>query len=263
MYKKQIKINQKFRSSKLQNFLKKVFPKFKGYWLILKNLFKIIPSRLTAIINFQDSEIYIPLNLKDPYQIDIFFRDKCELMEPFIISNLLPQNGIFFDVGANCGWYTRIISKLKKEVTIFAFEPNKKAFIFLQEFCSENIITLPLAVGKDNKSKVSPINPFFRQPSGTYFQKSKNGVNLISIDTFSKKHKLMPDFIKIDVEGLELDVIKGSIETLNFCKYLLVEVNNSESVQGCKYEPNVIYEILKDEGFIFKRNGNKFYLTKK
>ena len=191
-------------------------------------------------------------HLKDPYQLDIFFKNKYELMEPYIVYKLLPTKGIFFDVGANCGWYTRIISNLKSESIIYAFEPNSKAFNFLKEFCSENTLTLPVAVGKDNFNKVLPINPFYRQPSGTYFKNSTKGINLISLDSFCSRHKLMPDLIKVDVEGFELEVLQGSKKILEFCKFLLIEVNNSKSVKGCNYDPNLIFDILKNKGFIFK-----------
>ena len=252
MFQKKIFIKQKFSPTFSQNTLKRITPKFKGYWIFLEFLFKFLPSRLKILLIFPNKKLEIPIDLKDPYQIDIFFKDKYELMEPYIISRLLPDQGIFYDVGANCGWYTRIISKLKKKSIIYAFEPNNKSFNFLKEFCSNNVLTLPIAVGKDSFNKVVPINPFYRQPSGTYFKKAANGINLISLDTFSSKHNIFPNFIKIDVEGFELEVLQGSYETLNFSKFLLIEVNNSKSVKGCDYDPNLIFDILKNKGFIFK-----------
>jgi len=252
MLSKIINLEQRFKPNIPQKFIKILTPKIKGYWFFLTLLFKIFPSKLNALIIFPKNEINLQLDLKDPYQLDIFFKNKYELMEPYIVYKLLPTKGIFFDVGANCGWYTRIISNLKSESIIYAFEPNKKAFNFLKEFCSENTITLPVAVGKDNFNKVIPINPFYRQPSGTYFKNSTKGINLISLDSFCSKHKLTPDFIKVDVEGFELEVLKGASKIIETCKFLLVEVNSKESVEGCKYDPNLIFEIFSEKGFNFK-----------
>ncbi len=252
MLTKFINIKQLFKPNITQKIIKNASPKIKGYWIFFTLIFKIFPNKLEALIIFPKNEIDVEIDLQDPYQLDIFFKNKYELMEPYIIYKLLPRKGIFFDVGANCGWYTRIISKLKKESIIYAFEPNIKAFNFLKEFCSENVMTLPVAVGKDNFNKVMPINPFYRQPSGTYFKKEPKGINLISLDSFCSKHKLIPDIIKIDVEGYEFEVLKGASKVIENCKYLLVEVNNQESVVNCNYDPNLIFEFLYKKGFIFR-----------
>jgi FkbM family methyltransferase len=41
------------------------------------------------------------------------------------------------------------------------------------------------------------------------------------------------NFISIDVQGFELEVLKGATETLKNIDYLIVEVNNSELYEGC------------------------------
>lgn len=252
MFLKKININQIFLPYKFQIILRKIFPKIKGYWLPLSWIFMLVPSKLKAKISFQNIHIEIPLDLSDPYQLDIFCKNKYELMEPFVISKLLPKYGSFFDVGANCGWYTRIVSKLNNEVKIFAFEPNMKAFSYLKEFCSEKILTLPIAVADNSVDKVKSIKPFYRQSSSTYFKKSSKGINSISLDLFSEKNNIVPDLIKIDVEGFELKVLRGADKLLDICNYLLIEVNNSNSVKGCDYDPKILFDILRKKKFYFK-----------
>lgn len=250
-YKKKLKVKQKFKPNKFQNLLKKLFPRFKGYWLPIKYIFSFLPSRLETIIETNNLRLAVPIDLKDPYQIDIFFNDKEELMEPYIISKLLPKNGIFFDVGANCGWYTRIISIWKPESFILAFEPNKSAFKFLSEFCSSNVLTLPLAVGDSSSKKVKVNNPFYRQSSGSSIKDSKTGINIVRLDDIAEKLKLRPNIIKIDVEGYETKVLNGASKLLNIVDYILIEINSLDSVQNCDYDFHIIYELMYKCGFNF------------
>ena len=250
-FRKNILVNQKFKANKFLKIFKRIFPKFKGYWLPLKYLFKIVPSKLEVLVSIENLNFRVPLDLEDSYQLDIYFRNKEELLEPYIISKLLNEKGVFFDVGANCGWYTRIVSILRPQSLIFAFEPNRVPFKFLSQFCSSNILTLPAAVGEASEDKVSINNPFYRQPSGSSIKKSKDGISIISLDKLSKRLNLKPQFVKIDVEGYEMKVLDGAIETLKIVDYVLIEVNDSVTVKNCSYEINSVYEIMKKSGFLF------------
>ena len=61
----------------------------------------------------------------------------------------------------------------------------------------------------------------------------------------------------------ELKVLKGAYRLLDICNYLLIEVNNSNSVKGCEYDPNIIFEILRKKEFYFKYDiSNKNNLIK-
>lgn len=250
-YRRKLKIKQYFKPNKFQNLLKKVFPRFKGYWLPIKYIFSFLPSRLDTKIETKNLKLVVPLDLKDPYQIDIFFNEKHELVEPLIISQLLPENGIYFDVGANCGWFTRIISTCKPDSLILAFEPNKLAFSFLSEFCSSNVLTLPVAVGDSSSKKLEVNNPFYRQPSASSMKESKTGTNSVRLDDIAEKLNLRPNIIKIDVEGFEIKVLNGADKLLNIVDHILIEVNNSDSVRNCNYDLHDIYELMDKKGFNF------------
>ena len=43
-------------------------------------------------------------------------------------------------------------------------------------------------------------------------------IEVTSIDDFCKKHQLKPDFIKLDVEGFEKEVLIGGIRTISSCR---------------------------------------------
>ena len=90
-------------------------PKIRGYWLLVSAATRLLPWRWavgTAHVTLGAHTVSVPIDLRDPYQIDVYAKDKQELCVPAIIAKLIPADGVFLDVGANCGWYSRIISRV-------------------------------------------------------------------------------------------------------------------------------------------------------
>ena len=82
-----------------------------------------------------------------------------------------------------------------------------------------------------------------------------------------------PDLIKLDVQGAELDIIKGATETLKTCKHLILELQVVEYNKGAPLHDEVI-NYLKTIGFVnsfppalplnlIRRSGcpDKFYVS--
>ena len=74
------------------------------------------------------------------------------------------------------------------------------------------------------------------------------------------------NMINIDVLGYELEVFKGSVETLNKIDYVIAEVNRDELYENCA-KVDEIDNFLSDFGFVRKETnwegqtwGDAFYL---
>ena len=68
-----------------------------------------------------------------------------------------------------------------------------------------------------------------------------------------------PDLIKIDVQGSELDILKGATTTLKYCKYLIVELQEIDYNKNAP-KADVVIEYLNSIGYIciapkFSNNG--------
>ena len=68
-----------------------------------------------------------------------------------------------------------------------------------------------------------------------------------------------PDLIKIDVQGAELDILKGATTTLKYCKYLIVELQEIDYNKNAP-KADVVIEYLNSIGYIciapkFSNNG--------
>src|SRR5262249_21772730 len=74
-------------------------------------------------------------------------------------------------------------------------------------------------------------------------------VSLTTLDAYVQAHKLCPDFIKIDIEGTELDALLGSSRTLANLRGLMVEVTRNHAA---------IASLLRERGFrMFSAEGEE------
>ena len=129
------------------------------------------------------------------------------------------------DIGAHIGLVTLPLSQvLSPEGKIYSFEPATINNSILKKHISDNdinnVIIEPYLVGAYDEEDIV----FFELnvPTGMnsvvvikndykYIETKKKQ---ISLDSFCTKHDLLPEIIKIDVEGAEIDVLKGGINII-------------------------------------------------
>ncbi len=178
------------------------------------------------------------------------------------ILKLLPENFNFYDVGANTGYYGIIAGRLFNKSTVYSFEPVKSHLKVLKENISineigDNVKIYDFALGDENsETKIhlagsgSTINASFSdaENSETENIKLKRLDDLIHSDNLKT-----PDFIKIDTEGYELEVLKGANTTLkDTSPILFVEIAYSMKNLGRNYINNKFqetFEYLIDKGY--------------
>jgi FkbM family methyltransferase len=185
--------------------------------------------------------------------------------------NLIPENALVFDIGANLGNRTKVFSKFCSKV--IAVEPQSYCFNILSEVFSQdsNVTLVNFAIGneqskgemyiskehtissmsKDWLRKVSESKRFRDEWHETITVNTKTLDYLIS--TYG-----VPDFIKIDVEGYELNIIKGlnmSVDLLSF-EYTLPEMVDDaiHIIKRLESMSNHIYQLVKGEDHEFYFN---------
>lgn len=145
------------------------------------------------------------------------------------LTELLKPGDVFYDVGANVGFYTLLASRLVgPSGHVYALEPvpeNIRAIEHNLELSqAANVSILPYAV-TDTPGIVAltlSAEPFWTRlstlpppphPAGTI------DVTGVSIDELMAKELIMPpDVIKLDVEGAEKEVLVGMRETMRACR---------------------------------------------
>ena len=122
------------------------------------------------------------------------------------------------DVGAWCGTWAKAMEPYAKR--IIAFEPDSTHFECLERNCTINCVPRKEAVGSENKF-VSLTEDDFTQAKRV---KEKGHVKMVTLDDMDYDNI---DMIKIDVEGYEMEVLKGAQNTLQKVRYLMIELNNN------------------------------------
>ena len=127
------------------------------------------------------------------------------------------------DIGAWCGTWSKLMEPYAKKV--IAFEPDRIHFECLQKNCTINCIPRREAVGNEVKNVSLTKNDFTQQKRVT----GEGDISMVRIDDFDYQDV---DLIKIDVEGYELEVLKGAQNTLQKIEYLMIELNGNTEKYG-------------------------------
>ncbi len=200
---------------------------------------------------------------------------------------------VFYDIGANVGGYSLLAAKLYgKDITVYSFEPAFPNFaqlcrnISLNQ-CQDSMV--PLQIGLSDTTSVTEFNyshldpgsalhalgPPIDQLGKAFTPSMKLPVISYSLDDLLSQFGLpVPNHIKIDVDGVELEILQGAGKLLcdSEVKDLMIEGEDGSEVmeeiedlliiKGFELHEKFKY-ILADESskysrthnFLFRRNS--------
>jgi FkbM family methyltransferase len=177
-------------------------------------------------------------------------------------------NGIFWDIGANIGCYSLYAGK--RGIRTYAFEPQCANYYILNRNILTNslgkkISAFCLALSKEQflgSLYISELVPggalnCFGEPVDQYDScgkhltvQYKQGMIGFSIDDLITQNNLeIPNYVKIDVDGIEKDILLGAKKTLQnpALRSVLVELDESE-----EEESRFVTRYLRDCGLVLK-----------
>jgi len=171
----------------------------------------------------------------------------------------LGDGEVAFDVGANLGWYSVLLSRLSGPgAQIFAFEPDPESYRLLTRNLAANgagnVAAFNVALGET--PGVAELHRYKSSNNGRHTLLSGNtsgGIVRVPVDTlrdFWDRHALGDRpirLLKVDVEGFEYFVLRGAGELLRRCRCLLLEYSpDSLPVAGLKAQQ--ILDLLAASG---------------
>jgi FkbM family methyltransferase len=165
----------------------------------------------------------------------------------------LQNGGIFIDVGANVGGYS--IRACKRGSKVIAVEPDPDNYQILKQNLVLNRCpnTIVLNIASGSKEEVCQLYYGCRRRPSGYSLMKPEGIGDIKCSIEVKPlDAVIPQLIgdewisllKVDVEGLEVEVIIGALNILKRTHYLIVEV-----IPGTKSKMLELLQILKPLGF--------------
>ena len=142
--------------------------------------------------------------------------------EKLLYLNEIVNNNIVLDIGANKGYYTSLFSTLVgRHGEVHSFEPVPESYKELLKLKTgfKNVFRNNLAVGKESGVATINYDPLDSEKASLVTLPKEYQTEVISIDEYVENLKLtFVHFIKCDVEGLELEVLRGGLNTLKTLK---------------------------------------------
>ena len=173
------------------------------------------------------------------------------------------------DIGSNKGQFILLMEQIFPNKIVYSFEPiiemiNKQKKFYKYK---KNITFHNLALGSSICSKEFLItsrmdsSSFLKVVSNTNKSKNysvieKRDIKVSTLDKIFLNEKIShPILIKMDVQGYELEVLKGANDLLKKIDYLLLEVSDNEMYQNQPTE-KIIVEYLKNFNFEIYRSND-------
>ena len=209
-------------------------------------------------------------NLANPEHQYLYFYGTHD--ERYVITKLLKiiQPGdICWDIGANIGFYTCLLaSRVEGIGAVVAFEPARRTCGYLCENVSLNQFANVTVVNKGLSDSIEQRDLYYTKAGlaeGTASLKYANGrtaserVTLDTIDNLTGELPV-PDFIKIDVEGYQLEVLRGGEHCLKTHAPLLMaelkdvgETNRATFQEIENYVADLGYQLYEIKKYSLRR----------
>lgn len=230
---------------------------------------KIPPSGLMKIPLGEDKTIKFKTNQTDFVAFCVYWNGLYAYEYTWLFEKISNNLKGFIDIGSNGGLYSLIAAKTSDEIKILAFDPTRAANFFFNENIrlnnfSDRINFYNYAVS----DKIEKLNfyevknrkyPYLKYNLGGSSSLvnhpklyNKVSVQAVSLDGFLDENpdlRFEIDFIKIDAEGAEPNIIRGMKSTIE------------------KYKPIIVCEVLLDEAgdeieTLLEEFGYRFFLNK-
>ncbi len=204
---------------------------------------------------FDDEVIYFFLPNEDDHIQKLIARTRNFYEQDMLndIRNRLPAEGIAIDVGAYIGNHTIFLSKICG-MDVIAIEPFQHSFEILKKNIELNnvvdrVTAIQKAAGRSVGSGEVVVPRKTNLGEASIEQRSGGPINIIPLDALGIRAPIA--LIKVDVEGMELDVLKGAAGLIeSFCPLVYVEVQTEAEFKEIRsffsvfsYEPVACFNV--------------------
>jgi FkbM family methyltransferase len=192
-----------------------------------------------------------------------------ELPVQKLLAKHLRSGDVFYDIGANVGFFSVICARLVgPEGAVYAFEPVTANANYIQKNASRNGIRNVTIIRKAVSDKCGVGSLFLAEYSGGAVLnvaapppdlKGTVAVDVVSIDSLVATGTLKPpNVIKIDVEGAELHVLHGMRRTLLSSRPIVILEFDDCSETGLRQKETTCAAFLRTLDYAVERLENSY-----
>ena len=197
-----------------------------------RRLINIIPLNKNLIFDKYIGDVKVNVNTNYPIEKEML-SGSYDPETSFFLRKFLNSNCIAIDVGANVGALTLLMAKQCDKGRIIAIEPGPQSYLRLMDNLTLNpklleLVTICKVGVSDKKGELFWGEDPENLGNASLLENTGTLVEVQTLDNIIEENNLKRlDFIKIDVEGMEYEVIKGGINSIR------------------KYHPTIYYETLE------------------
>ena len=181
-----------------------------------------------------------------------------------VLTKIVKKGDVIFDVGANKGNWSKFVLEKNPDVKIFAFEPVPETFHILENNVKgQNAVLYNLAISNEDKQKTfyhwanssesGELSSLYRRHE---VERRMNiavrpiAVQSRTLDSFCKENSINHiDFLKIDTEGAELDVLNGAAKLLDSKSICTIQFEYGGTYRDSGITLKQIFELMQRKGY--------------
>lgn len=248
-----------------------------------------VPSRIWGgeclLVDTQAGPMVLPTRDKSAAGLLLYGQPTHELRETRLIARIANQSLVMIDVGAHYGWYSMTMANASPDGQVVAVEPDPLTYQYLKA----NLAPFPKATGLAVAlGAVEGSATLWRADSRDLSSTSRVVGTPISVpawtlDKMCERRGLSPDLVKCDVEGGEIEVLKGAqriltsdcapIWMLEVSAQFLLEAGHADvdgdlytmltdlSGGGAFYSQDATGRPIKVDSFRHQQLGNNYFFV--
>ena len=240
------------------------YPRERGKFKILNEIYfkYLAPQAHHRVKTSLSYDITMELDISEFLQAHLYLYGSYELPTVKLIRRLLSDNDVSIDVGAQIGYLSLVMGTAAKQSTkVYSFEPE-----------GANIVRFNTNIALNNLKNVELIRNAVSNFDGTlklYMSKDHNAgthstvfneatvshdfveVPAITLDHFVSSRNISKlRLLKIDVEGGELEVIQGAMNTLKTLKPVVI-MEMCDAIQEARgFSTREFKTMMLENGFV-------------
>jgi FkbM family methyltransferase len=214
----------------------------------------LVPGQ-TYLINNYCGNLNLNIDTSYPMESSIWLAGVYEVITTKFLKEVIREGDVFLDIGANCGALTLVAANLIGKGKVYAFEPGPKVRERLQSNINLNphlqdiITVIPQGLGL-NQEQVFYNEDLNYRGNGSLYEPQGIPVEILALDQWVAREKLEKiDLLKIDVEGMEYDVLRGGKTVLETYQPIIYFETLPIFYETSLHNIKTIYEFLESLGY--------------
>ncbi len=237
------------------------FP-FRG-WKYARRLLRLTGQYRRFFLKKIHNGLLIRVSPQQHIQQQIFWYGFYEKQYVLAWERLIGADDVILDIGANIGYYSLVAAKKCPDGEVFCFEPQCSPYAQLRFNIEINVLRNIRTVYRGISDENGEAQLFLPKESndgmgslrrGHSFKTDAETIQLVRLDDWVRERGVTRiDGIKMDIEGAEMQALRGMPQVLiNQRPFFFTEIS-AELLERFDDSPADVYKLMRDNNYIFFR----------